>query len=155
MSKEHTILVAEDDSSDAFFLERAFTKSGITTSLRFVRDGQEAIEYLRGDGEFADRKRNPMPDLMLLDLKMPRLNGFQVLQWLRQEGGLKRLPVVIFSSSPLREDINKAYDLGANSYLMKPHSSEDLAKLVERIKFYWGESNNGPDMMKEHGTERW
>jgi CheY-like chemotaxis protein len=149
MSKEHTILVAEDDPSDAFRLKRAFDKGGVTTSLQFVRDGQEAIEYLGGDGEFADRKRHPMPDLMLLDLKMPRLNGFQVLEWVRQEGGLKRLPVVIFSSSTLREDINRAYDLGANSYLMKPHSAEDLVKLVERIRIYWGESNNGPDM-KEH-----
>src|SRR5947208_11973317 len=116
-----TILVAEDDADDAFFLQRAFKKLGIPTSLKFVHDGQEAIDYLHGDAQFADRLRYPLPDLLLLDLKMPRLTGFEVLGWVRKQHNLRRLPVVIFSSSGELTDINRAYDLGANSYLIKPH----------------------------------
>src|SRR4051812_49319470 len=116
-----TILVAEDETADAFFLKRAFAKAGVPTTLQFVRDGQEAIEYLAGEGEFANRLVHPLPHLLLLDLKMPRMDGFQVVGWVRQQPLLKRLPVIIFSSSDQEHDINRAYDLGANSYLVKPH----------------------------------
>jgi CheY-like chemotaxis protein len=142
------ILVAEDDSSDAFFLQRAFQRAGIPTTLHFVRDGQEVLEYLRGDQQFADRKAHPFPRLLLLDLKMPRLNGFEVLDWLRRQPSLKRLLVVIFSSSEEIKDINRAYDLGANSYLVKPHAAEDLLELVGRLRNYWLETNKSPDCLE-------
>ncbi len=147
LNKPGTILVAEDDPTDAFFLQRAFAKGGIPVELHFVRDGQEAIDYLRGEPPFDARSAHPLPSLLLLDLKMPRLNGFDVLNWLKRQPGLKRLSVVIFSSSEESEDINKSYDLGANSYLVKPHAMEDLAKIVERLEKYWFEVNRHPDYL--------
>ena len=149
MRRTETILVAEDDIDDAFFLQRAFQKAGVSTSLQFVKDGQEAIDYLDGEGDFTDRAAYPTPDLLLLDLKMPRINGFQVLEWVRQQPALKRLPVIIFSSSDEGKDINHAYDLGANSYLLKPHSSEDLIKVAQKLKMYWVESNQTPSAFAE------
>jgi len=147
MRHNETILVAEDDTADAFFLKRAFAKVGVPTSLQFVRDGQEAIEYLQGEDDFANRLAHPLPDLLLLDLKMPRMDGFQVLDWVRQQPSFKRVPAIIFSSSPQDHDINRAYDLGANSYLVKPHSSEELVVLVEKLKLYWIETNKNPDVL--------
>jgi len=143
-SRRKIILVAEDDPTDAFFLQRAFGKTGVAVGLEFVRDGQEAIDYLRGEPPYADRTVHPLPQLLLLDLKMPRLNGFEVLDWLRNQPHLKRLLVIVFSSSAELGDINRAYDLGANSYLVKPHASELLLELVQRVEKYWLESNQGP-----------
>ena len=92
--------------------------------MHFVRDGQEAINYLEGEAAYEDREQYPLPDLMLLDLKMPRLNGFDVLSWLRQQPGLKRLLVTVLTSSDHPNDINRAYDLGVNSYLVKKCQQE-------------------------------
>jgi CheY-like chemotaxis protein len=138
------VLVAEDDPGDIFLLQRAFTLSEVPAALHFVRDGQEAIDYLGGKAAFADRHTHPLPDLLLLDLKMPRLNGFDVLEWLRQQPGLKRLLVTILTSSDQPQDINRAYDLGANSYLLKPHNSQELSDLVSRVRQYWLEINQCP-----------
>src|SRR6267154_1179712 len=142
MSKR--VLVAEDDPSDVFFLKRAFQMAGVPASLQFVRDGQEAIDYLDGENRFADRNTYPLPDLMLLELKMPRLDGFDVLNWLRQQPGLKRLLVTVLTSSDQQKDINRAYDLGANSYLLKPHNAEHLSELVKQVERYWLEVNRCP-----------
>jgi len=139
MSKR--VLIAEDDPSDAFLLKRAFTLANIPATLHFVRDGQEAIDYLQGDDRYKDRAVYPLPDLMLLDLKMPRLNGFDVLTWLRRQPGLKRLLVTVLTSSDQPDDINRAYDLGANSYLLKPHNSSHLSELVAQVKHYWLDLN--------------
>jgi len=138
------VLIAEDDPIDVFLLERAFATAAVPASLRFVRDGQEAIDYLEGKDRYADRQANPLPDLMLLDLKMPRLNGFDVLGWVRKQPGLKRLLVTVLTSSDHPEDINRAYDLGANSYLLKPHNSHDLADMMKRVQKYWLELNQCP-----------
>jgi CheY-like chemotaxis protein len=135
------VLIAEDDPSDVFLLQRAFAAAQVPATLHVVRDGQEAIDYLEGQAAFSDRSTHPLPDLMLLDLKMPRLNGFDVLGWLRQKPGLKRLLVTVLTSSDHPQDVNQAYDLGANSYLVKPHGTSDLAELVRRVQGYWLESN--------------
>ena len=147
MTQQGRILVAEDDPTDAFFLQRAFSKAGIPVSLHFVRDGQEVIDYLLGEDPFGDRSTNPLPQLLLLDLKMPRMNGFDVLDWLKRQPGLKRLLVVIFTSSEEAQDINRAYDLGANSYLVKPHAIDDLMGVIERLEKYWLEANRNPDYL--------
>jgi CheY-like chemotaxis protein len=147
MSKR--VLIAEDDPSDVFLLKRAFTLAQVPATLHFVRDGQEAIDYLEGDSEFQDRTKYPLPDLMLLDLKMPRLNGFDVLTWLRRQPGLKRLLVTVLTSSDQPDDINRAYDLGANSYLLKPHNSGDLSELVAQVKRYWLDLNQCPVVLTE------
>ena len=141
MNSSASLLIAEDDENDVFFLQHAFAKANIANPLQIVRDGQEAIDYLEGHDGFADRNAYPLPDLMLLDLKMPKLNGFDVLGWLRQKPGLKRLLVTILTSSDQPNDINRAYDLGANSYLVKPHGTNELAELVLRVQRYWFESN--------------
>jgi CheY-like chemotaxis protein len=141
------VLVAEDDPADVFLLERAFSRAQVSASLHFVRDGQEAIDYLGGDNRFANRQEFPLPHLMLLDLKMPRLGGFDVLDWLRGQPGLKRLLVTVLTSSSQPEDINRSYDLGANSYLVKPQTPEGLSQLVTRLQQYWLELNQGPDRL--------
>src|SRR2546428_8923531 len=143
------VLIVEDDPGDIFLLQPAFALSGVPAGLYFVRDGQEAIDYLGGTASFRDRETFPVPDLMLLDLKMPRLNGFDVLEWLRQQPGLKRLLVTILTSSDHPRDINRAYDLGANSYLLKPHSSQQLSELVSRVQQYWLEVNQCPVQLAE------
>ena len=144
MTEAGHILVAEDDPTDAYFLERAFKRAGIPVTLRFVRDGQEVIDYLEGKGQLADRARHPMPQLVLLDLKMPRLDGFDVLAWVRKQPDLNEMRIVIFSASDEPKDMNRAYGLGANWYLVKPHSMEELNDLVGRFKKYWLEQG------KEH-----
>ena len=131
------ILVADDDENDAFFIERALKEAEVTNPLRRVRDGEEAIAYLKGQGGYGDREKFPLPDLMLLDLKMPRKDGFEVLEWVRRQPGLKRLPVIIMSSSREDSDINRAYDLGANTYLVKPGKSETLLDMARAIKLHW------------------
>ena len=144
MNESGHILVAEDDPTDAYFFERAFKRAGISVVLHFVRDGQEVIDYLQGEGQFADRTRHPLPQLLLLDLKMPRLNGFEVLEWVRQQPGFNGLQIVIFSSSGEPKDINRAYGLGANWYLVKPHSMDELTALVGRFKKFWLEGAKDP-----------
>jgi len=142
----HTILMAEDDDNDVFFLERAFKQAQITHSLRRVKDGEEAIAYLRGDGEYADRQKHPLPRFMLLDLKMPRKNGFEVIAWTRQQPGLKRLPIAILTSSKEEPDINRAYDAGANTYLVKPVKFDDLVETVKALGVFWLYLAKTPDL---------
>jgi CheY-like chemotaxis protein len=137
MSNSGHILVAEDDPTDAYFFQRAFKRAGIPVTLHFVRDGQEVLDYLEGKGQFADRTAHPLPQLALLDLKMPRLDGFDVLEWVRKQPAFNSLQLVIFSSSDEPRHINRAYGLGANSYLVKPHSMDELTALVGRFKKHW------------------
>ena len=144
MSESGHILVAEDDTTDAYFFQRAFKRAGLPVVLHFVRDGQEVIDYLQGTGQFADRTAHPLPQLLLLDLNMPRLNGFDVLEWVRRQPGFSGVQVVIFSSSDEAKDINKAYGLGANWYLVKPHSMDELTALVGRFKKFWLEGAKDP-----------
>ena len=144
MNESGHILVAEDDPTDAYFFQRAFRRAGIPITLHFVRDGQEVVDYLQGEGQFADRALHPVPHVLLLDLKMPRMDGFDVLAWARNQPGLKDLLIVIFSASDEPGDISRAYNLGANSYLVKPHSMEELTALVGSFKKHWLESNTAP-----------
>ena len=119
-----------------FLLKRAFATARIPATFQFVTDGQEAIDYLSGANRYADRNEYPLPDLMLLDIKMPRLDGFAVLDWLRKQPGLKRLPVTMFSTSDMQKDIDRAYELGANSFLVKPHQPDRMSDLVQRFEEY-------------------
>ena len=137
MNQPGHILVAEDDPTDAFFLRQSFRRTGIPITLHFVHDGQEVLDYLQGVGDFAERRVHPVPQFLLLDLKMPRLDGFDVLRWIRKQRRWKSLPVVIFSSSSEPEEVKRAQDLGANSYLVKPHSLEELMGLAGQFKKHW------------------
>jgi CheY-like chemotaxis protein len=142
----HTILMAEDDDNDVFFLERAFKQAQISNPLQRVKDGEEAIAYLRGDGPYADREKFPLPTFMLLDLKMPRRNGFEVIAWTRQQPGIRRLPIAILTSSKEEPDINRAYDAGANTYLVKPVKFEDLVDTVKALGLFWLLLAKTPDL---------
>jgi len=124
------VLIVDDSENDALLMRTVFQRAGFVQPLRFARDGDEAIAYLRGDGLYGDRSRYPLPTAVLLDLNMPRKNGFEVLEWIRQQPVLKRLRVYILSASSRPEDIERAYDLGANSYLVKPGNLDGLLTLA-------------------------
>lgn len=145
---DNLILLAEDNSTDALMVRRAFTRASLQSALEVVDDGDKAVAYLSGQGPFADRTRHPLPALLLLDLKLPRRSGLEVLAWLRQQPGLKRLPVVVLTSSEESADINGAYDLGANSYLVKPVEFDALLELVKWLGLYWLVWNEDPELGK-------
>lgn len=133
---EPAILIAEDDENDICLIRRAFLKTGFENPLRIVRNGEEAVAYLKGEPPFNDRKASPSPAIVLLDIKMPRMNGFEVLSWIREQPELNPLPVVMLTSSQESTDINQAYALGANSYLVKPASFARLVEMMSRLKEY-------------------
>lgn len=139
------VLLVEDDPNDILLLERAFGKAQLTAPLQ-VNDGEEAIAYLAGEGNYADRERHPLPNLVLLDLKLPKKSGLEVLHWLRQQPVLQRLPVVVLTSSREHSDVNRAYELGANSYLVKPVRSQDLVEMIKTLDVYWLWMNEKPDL---------
>jgi CheY-like chemotaxis protein len=138
------VLVAEDSADDFFLFRRALDRVKFQAPVQRVEDGDEAIAYLAGDGVYEDRNKYPVPTLLLLDLKMPRRSGFEVLEWARQHPRYRRLPVVMLTSSSQMEDIERAYSLGANSYLVKPGDFNDLVKLSQTIDDYWMMFNYPP-----------
>ncbi len=140
------ILIVEDDPNDVLLLQRAFKKANIVVPLQTVGHGDDAVAYLAGDGQYADREQYPAPILVLLDLKLPRRSGLEVLEWIRAQSGLRRLPVVVLTSSKEADDINKAYDLGANSYLVKPVGFDSLLALVKSLQMYWLTLNQQPEI---------
>ena len=137
MSANGTILLVEDDSTDVLLLRRAFVKTGVTNPIQVVTDGDEAVAYLSGQGDFGDRGRHPLPSLILLDIKLPRRSGLEVLTWMRQQPELRRLAVVMLTSSGEPSDISQAYDAGANGYHVKARGFEELLDLVDALKTFW------------------
>jgi CheY-like chemotaxis protein len=129
MNETQTILLVDDSEDDIFLVRIAFTSAKIDNPIQEVHNGDEAIAYLQGEPPFDDRRRFPLPAVMLLDLNMPMRNGFEVLKWLRAQPGLKRLTVIILSASLREEDVDRAFDLGANSFLVKPSSIEGLTSI--------------------------
>ena len=144
MSYLPSILLAEDDANDVFFLQRAFKEAGIENPVYFARDGQEAIDCLGGEGKYCDRKQYPVPCLLILDLKMPRKTGMDVLEWKRAQPVVHCVPAIVLSSSAHRYDIERAYRLGANAFIVKPPSLEARVNLARVIKAFWLEFNNPP-----------
>jgi len=149
MSDAKVILAVDDDENDVFFLRRAFAKVGLLHTIIHVSDGQKALEYLRGDGVYADRQVNPFPDLLLLDLKMPRTDGFDVLANLRSIPELD-LPVVVFSTSALMVDIQMAKKLGARDYVVKPVDQDEMIKIALTLHERW---LSGPAPRKTDSVE--
>ena len=139
------VLVAEDQEEDVVLLRYAFQLAGVLNPIHVVRDGHECISYLEGDGKYGNRQEYPLPVLLLLDLKMPRLDGFEVLRWVRREPGLRRLPVVVLTTSEDIFDINRAYELGANSFLVKTLDIQTFADLAEQLGRYWLNLSRMPD----------
>jgi CheY-like chemotaxis protein len=145
-----TILLVEDNPDDVLLIKRAFHKAGVSHSLQVAGHGEEAVAYLSGGDGFADREKFPFPDLMLLDLQLPRRSGHEVLAWLRSQEDLRRLPVVVLTSSKEPRDINRAYELGANSYLVKPVSFEALLDLVRTLERFWLVLAERPEAPRAH-----
>lgn len=142
--KGYTVLLIEDDNNDVLFIRRAFLRANPNVAIHVVKDGDTAVDYLSGTGQYCDRNQYPLPELILLDLKLPRRSGNEVLRWRRHQDGLKRIPVIILTSSREQQDVDLAYDLGVNSYLVKPVSFDDLSELVQTLSTYWLGINEYP-----------
>jgi CheY-like chemotaxis protein len=131
------ILLVDDREDDVFLIRKAFRTAGLNNPLYTVNDGEQAVAYLMGEGPFSNRAEYPLPDLILLDLKMPRLDGFEVLSWIRNQPGIRALPVIVLTSSEELRDVNRAYELGANSFLVKPLDFENSVSLLSTVQKYW------------------
>jgi CheY-like chemotaxis protein len=144
---EHeTILLVEDNPRDVLLIQRALRKANVTIPLQVVEDGEVAVRYLSGEEPYSDRDRYPLPVLILLDLKLPRKSGSEVLEWLQQQPKLKRLPVVVLTSSREYADINQVYDLGANAYMVKPVAFDNLVEIVKTLNLHWIIYNEKPQV---------
>ncbi len=134
------ILVMEDDENDVLLLNRAFKKLQFECPVYRVKDGEEGISYLKGEGTFVDRDQFPYPGVILMDLKMPKKSGFEVLQWLKENPRCKITPVIVFSSSAQEDDVKRAYELGAGGYFLKPHDFTELLELLTLLRRYWSKA---------------
>jgi|SRR5664279_2822817 CheY-like chemotaxis protein len=147
-----TILYVEDEESDVMLLQHVLAKTGIHNPLQTVKDGKEAKDYLAGNPPFGERGLHPLPGLVLLDLNLPYWSGFEVLEWIRQQPQLRRLPVLVFSSSSRPDDIARAYDAGANAYLVKPNALADLTAMALALRDFWLLQNRLPDTLGARPT---
>src|SRR2546421_1762482 len=142
------ILIAEDREDDVLLIRRALEKAGVTNPTQIVRNGEETMAYLRGEGRFSNRAEYPLPSLLLLDLKMPRKDGFEVLRWIRQQPMLKALRVIVLTSSEDIRDVNRAYKIGANSFLVKPMDFENSLEISKFVKDYWLARDQPPQISR-------
>jgi CheY-like chemotaxis protein len=145
MNERHPILLVDDSETDRILARVAFKKAKAECALQEVRNGEEAIAYLKGEGPYADRNIYPLPIVMLLDLNMSQKDGFDVLAWVRAQPGLKRLMVVILTASARSEDVRRAFDLGASSFMVKPSNLDTLASMM-RCLCEWVEINQFPPL---------
>jgi len=134
--KACTILWVEDDADDVLLITRAIQKAGLAQPA-LARDGREAVDYLSGSGKYADRNAHPFPSIILLDLKLPKMSGLEVLQWIRQRPDFCRIPVIMFTSSREQIDVDRAYKLGANAYLLKSVDHQDLVEALKKLRAFW------------------
>lgn len=134
---DRVMMLVEDNEDDVFLMKRALKAAGVMNPLVVADNGQVAIDYLSGTGEFGDRDRHPLPALIFLDLKLPLKSGHDVLAWIRRRKELDAVIVVVLTSSNERTDLNRCYQLGANSYVVKPPTAEQLLDLAKSFKWYW------------------
>ena len=149
VKRKFIALVADDDANDLRLLRKALPGNGLEVELFEVRDGEELVQYLKGEGGFEDRTKYPIPDLLLIDLKMPRMDGLQVLDWLREHPEHAGMPKVMLSGSGLDQDVEEAYRRGANTYFTKPTEFERFQKLMRVTIDYWAMSE------RPHGSAGW
>jgi CheY-like chemotaxis protein len=142
---EKQILLVDDSEGDLFLMRSAFKKAGFTNPLQEARNGEQAIAYLKGKGPYSDRLKFPLPAVMLLDLNMPMKNGFEVLAWVRTQPRLKRMSIIILTASMRTNDVEQAFDLGANSYLVKPGTMEGLIAMIRCLRD-WLRLNHFPPL---------
>lgn len=139
-----TILLVEDNEDDVFLMQRALKAAQIPNPLAVVTDGQQAVDYLNGTGKYSDREAYPIPCLALLDMKLPYLNGLEVLEWVRQRSSLQTLLIVMLTASRNEIDVDHAYRAGANAFLVKPPTVEKLAEMLAALKGFWLKYNQFP-----------
>ena len=132
-----SILYVEDEENDVMFMRHAWKKAGLLNPLYVVTDGEQAMHYLAGEGKYANRGEHPMPFLVLLDLKLPKASGLEVLKWIREQPAIHTLQVVVLTSSNQLMDIHAAHALRANAYLIKPADAEGLAQMAASLKDFW------------------
>ena len=142
------ILLAEDREDEVTLIRRAFAKANFLNPLQVVSNGEESIAYLQGEGKYANRAEYPLPSLLLLDLKMPRKDGFEVLEWIRQQPSLMALRIVVLTSSDAIRDVNRAYQLGANSFLVKPLDFASFVQMTQALKGYWLWMSKEPEIAR-------
>lgn len=148
MPDHSVILLAEDDEDYVLLIQHAFAKSHVPNPLHVVSTGKEALAYFKGEGKYANRVEYPLPELLLLDLKLPQFNGFEILAWIRTQPGLSGLRVLVLTSSDQIKDVNDAYRLGANSFLVKPYDFEDLVHFTRLIQEFWLQRSKCPDTFR-------
>jgi CheY-like chemotaxis protein len=132
-----TVLLVEDNPDDVELILHAFKRAAVTNPIQVVTDGEQAIGYLSGTGHYADRVVYPVPRLVLLDLKLPRRSGFEVIEAAKANSSFRRVPIVVLTSSNQNEDLRKAYDLGASGYLVKPGKRDALVEMMRSVDAYW------------------
>ncbi len=142
-----TVLLVEDEDADATLLCRGFEKIKILNRIVHLRNGDEALGYLAGVGPYGDRLQFPLPALILLDLNLPGLTGLQLLQWMRTRPAVRRIPVVVLTADEDPDTVGAAYDLGANSYLIKSAEPAHILRMVKAIQNYWLELNEAPHLI--------
>lgn len=138
------ILLVEDDKNDAELAIRSLDKNNVSNNIVWVKDGEEAVDFLLGNGDYSGRNISNQPKIVLLDLKLPKLDGIEVLQKIRENKLTRKLPVVMLTSSKEEKDVVKSYDLGVNSYIVKPLDFDDFAKAISDIGMYWVVMNQSP-----------
>jgi len=148
MSDRAVVLIAEDEEDYILLLKKAFTEAKVPNPLFVVSTGSEMMQYLKGEGKYSNRIEYPLPDLLLLDLKLPGFNGLEILGWLRSHPGLSALRVIVLTSSEQMKDINDAYRLGANSFLVKPYDFTDLVSLAHVLQKFWLQMSRTPEAFR-------
>jgi len=154
MSERLVILLVEDSEDDITIIRKAFERAGVHNPLFVVRDGEAAVAYLSGNGKYSIRDEYPLPALVLLDLKLPGMDGFEVLRWIRQAPGLKSLRVIVLTSSDSIRDVNAAYQLGANSFMVKEMDFENSIELARLITDFWLLKAREPEVERPEQPER-
>lgn len=148
MEAGRNILLVEDDENDVILIQRALQKGGVDAPLHLVRDGDEAIDYFCGTGRYENTAIHPLPAIVLLDLRLPKRSGLEVLEWLKRHDSLALLPVIVFTNSTEDTDIRRAYALGANSYLKKPYTQAATTALLQVVSTYWLDRNERPPQLQ-------
>jgi CheY-like chemotaxis protein len=148
MSDQALILVVEDNESDATLVRRAFAKGNVVNALQVVRSGEEALEYLEGCDRYANRDEYPLPELVLLDLNLPGMNGFEVLKWIRDRPEFQPLRVVVLTSCEDPAEATHAYQSGANSFLVKPVDFDEFVHVTDAIQGYWLWTSKTPQVVR-------
>ena len=139
-----TILLVEDEPADARLLIRAFTRAGVLNPIKHLFRGDEALAFLEGINQYADRREHPLPILIILDLKLPGMSGLELMRWIRLQRELRRIPVLVLTGQKDDKFIEAAYDAGANSYLLKSFAEDEIDRVVNLINNYWLSLNESP-----------